>query len=443
MFNFSLLQAITGCGHLMFEIIRGVSGKFHSCIETFLPLLLETLKDNKDHQDILFKVLTQTIEDSLQTISHKEYTIFWSSVLKFTEEILNENDEESRGLEYILRLAGQVVEHQNGKYLINPPQFVLLLVKVICEQFSESVLEVCAQIGALLLLSPNVSLSQEHAGIIVKVLLPLPYPNILINFVRNVIDYPQFDMHILPPFLNFVLQSGFDNEAMSTLTKICLRKSPLSKNGIKLFDWVKYPVDFGNGLPNLMEHCNSVLNDDIENIVENPSKLMNVLFCLPHIEKIDVDYCVKTLSQLIGKLLKVLNTYNIEGQPEHNRYHCDTSALPRCARYVLFILANAMESAIHISSCKRLKEICDIETLLPVILPCAADPNYLAALNLLDLYLTAYEQENGLTYPHLSLVDSYLRSNVSSPFHIVSIIHQQKSWLISWEFGPDRYDQNI
>ncbi|XP_028163642.1 small subunit processome component 20 homolog [Ostrinia furnacalis] len=415
-------DAITGCGHLLFEMIKGVGNKFHSCIDTFLPLLLQTLKDDKQYQDVLFKVLTQTIEDSLQTISHKEYTIFWSSALRFIEEILNENDEESKGLEYILRLAGQVVEHQNGKYLTNPPQFVLLLVKVICEQFSENVLEVCAQIGALLLLSPNVSLSQEHAGIIVKVLLPLPYPNILINFVRNVIDYAQFDMHILPPFLNFVLQSGFDNEAMCTLTKICLRKSPLSMNGIKLFEWVKYPVDFGAGLPDFMEHCNTVLNDDMENIVENPSKLMNVLFCLPHIENKDVDYCVTTLSKLIAKLLQVLNTYNIAVQSENNQFHCDNTALSRCARQVLFILANALESAIHISSCKKLKTICDIEMLLCVILPYAADPNYLAALHLLDLYLTAYEQENGLIYAHLSLIDSYLRNNVSSPFHIVRLL---------------------
>ncbi|XP_059048570.1 small subunit processome component 20 homolog [Achroia grisella] len=413
-------DAITGCGHLIFEIIRGVSGKFHNCIDVFLPVLLQHLKDNKEHQDILFKVLTQTFEDSLQTIAPKEYSVFWESALKFCEDVLK--DDESKGLEYILRLAGQIIEHNDGKYLTNPPQFVLLLVKVICEQSSENVLEVCAQIGALLLLSSNISLSQEHAGIIVKVLLPLPYPTILINFVRNVIDYPQFDMHILPPFLNFVIQSGFDNEAMSTLTKICLKKSPLSKNGIKLFDWVKYPIDFGKCLPHFMEHFDSVLNDDIHNIVQSPMKLMNVLFCLPHVEKIDVNRCLKTICGLISKLLNILLTYNIENQPEYNKYHCDITAISRCGRLILFIIANSLESAIHISSCKRLKEICDIEVLLPAVLPCAADPNYVCALHLLDLYLTAYEHENGLTYAYLSLVDSYLRSNVSSPFHIVRLL---------------------
>ncbi|XP_026753920.2 small subunit processome component 20 homolog [Galleria mellonella] len=414
-------DAISGCGHLIFEIMRGVSGKFHSCIEVFLPVLLQSLKDNKENQGTLFKVLTQTFEDSLQTIAPKEYNIFWESALKFIEEILKDN-EESKGLEYILRLAGQIIEHNNGKYLTNPPQFVLLLVKVICEQSSENVLEVCAQIGALLLLSPNVSLSQEHAGIIVKVLLPLPYPSILINFVRNVIDYPQFDMHILPPFLNFVVQSDFDNEAMCTLTRICLKKSPLSINGIKLFDWVKYPIDFGKCLPHFMEYFDNVLSEDIQNIVQSPMKLMNVLFCLPHIEKIDVDHCLKRVGGLISKLQNVLMSYNIENQPEHNRYHCDVTAVSRCARLILFITANAMESAIHISSCKRLREICDIDTLLPTLLPCAVDPNYVVALHLLDLYLTAYEHENGLTYPYLLLVDSYLRSNVSSPFHIVRLL---------------------
>lgn len=337
------------------------------------------------------------------------------------EEILTDEDE-NKGLEYILRLAGQVIQHQKGKYLINPRQFVLLLVKVICEQTSEGVLNVCSQIGALLLLSTNISLAQEHAGIIIKVLLPLPYRKILINFVQNVIDYSQFDMHILPPFINFVIQSNFDEEAMKTLTKICLAKSPLSKNGMTLFEWVKYPIDFGKNLALFMEHFTNTLNDEIGNIVENPTKLMNMLFCVPHIERIDVDHCIKSLNQLITKLLDLLASYNLESQLRENKLHYDTTPLSKRARKILFILANAFESAVHISSCRKLKEICDIDVLLPVILPCAADPNYLAALHLLDLYLTAYEQENGLTFPFLSLVDSYLKSNISSPFHIVSIM---------------------
>ncbi|XP_063380914.1 small subunit processome component 20 homolog isoform X2 [Cydia fagiglandana] len=414
-------DAISGCGHLIFEIIKGVPGKFHSCIETFIPLLLQHLKEHKPHQEILFKLLTQTLEDSLQTINYKEFSIFWTSILKYTEEMLKE-DEQNKGLEFILRLAGQVIEHQKGKYLINPPQFVLLLIKVICEQSAENVLQVCAQIGALLLLSPNVSLSQEHAGIIVKVLLPLPYPNILINFVQNVIDYTQFDMHILPPFLKYVIQSGFDKDAMSTLSKICLKKSPLSMNGIKLFEWVKYPLDFGPNLPMFMEYFSSIINDDINNIIENPLKLMNVLVCLPHIEKINIDSCVAALSQLISKLVQILTNYNLENQSSGNKYHCSTTELSKSARKVLFILANAMESAIHISSCRNLKVICDIDTLLPVILPYAADPNYLAALHLTDLYLTACEQDNSLSSPILALIDSYLNANVSSPFHVVRLL---------------------
>lgn len=416
-----IFQAITGCGHLIFEILRGVSGKFHSCVETFLPVLFDVLKDTKINQEILFKVLTQTAEDSLQTISPKEYAIFWDCIQKVVEEILN-NEDDNKGLEYILRLAGQVIQHQKGKYLLNPPQFVLLLVKVISEQTAESILEVCSQIGALLLLSTNISLAQEHAGIIIKVLLPLPYRKILIEFVQNVIEYSQFDMHILPPFINFVIQSNFDDEAMKTLAKVCLAKSPLSKNGIRLFEWVKYPIDFGKNLALFMEHFTNIFNEEIGNIVENPTKLMNMLFCMPHIEKVDVDYCIRLLNQLITKLIDLLSSHNLESQLLDIKLHYDTTPLSKHVRKILFILTNTLECAVHISSCRKLKEICDIDVLLPVVLPCAADPNYVAALHLLDLYLTAYEQENGLSFPFLSLVDSYLKCNISSPFHIVSIM---------------------
>ncbi|XP_026487160.2 small subunit processome component 20 homolog [Vanessa tameamea] len=414
-------DAITGCGHLLFEIMRGVSNKFHSCIENFLPILFGHLKDKKEHQAILFKVLTQTIEDCLHGISPTEFNVFWTHMQKFTEHFLKEDDD-NPGLEYILRLAGQVIEHMNGKCLTNPQQFTLLLVKVICEQSSEKVLEVCSQIGALMLLSSHISLSQEHAGILVKVLLPLPYPNILINFVQSVVNYSQFDIHILPAFIKFIIQSNFESNAMLTLAKICLSKSPLSKNGLKLFEWVKYPVDFGKGLPQLMEYAKNILSDDIDNIIAHPTKLLNLLFSLPHIEKVDVEFCIKMLSDLISQLFKVLDGYNLEDQANQNKLHCEKTNLSKCARKVIFLIATAMECAIHISNCQKLKKICDIDTLLPKLLPCAADPNYLVALHLVDLYLTAYEQENGLTYNFLLLVDSYLRKNVSSPFHIVRLL---------------------
>lgn len=415
-------QAIAGCGHLLYEIIRGVNGKFHSCIDTFLPILLRHLKSNEEHQYLLFQVLTQTLTDSLQTIQPKEFVIFWNCILKYTEEILGDNNGDSKGLEYILRLAGQIIEHQNGKYLANTTSFILLLIKVICEQHNENVLTVCAQISTLLLLSPNISLSQEHASIIVKVLLPLPFPNILINFVQNVVKYSQFDLHILPQFLNFVVQSGFETEAMCTLNKICISKAPLCKNGINLFEWVKYPLGLGRGLPLFMEHVNNVIDiDNIDEILNNPIRCINVLICLPHVEKLDVDKCLNLLSTFIKKTCNILSSYNVEILEDYNNKHSTNTQVSKSIRKSLFLLGHAIECAIHVSSCRRLKEICDIENLLVVLLPFAADPNYLAALQIIDLYLTAYDNENALTGPFLSLVDSYLRDNVRSPYHIVSI----------------------
>lgn len=409
-----------GTGHLLFEICKGVSNKFHSCTETFIPIILQHLKENRDHQEVLFKVLTQTVEDALQGISQKEFTIFWLPILKFIEENLIENNGHNRSLEYVLRLSGQVIERQNGKFLTDPQHFSVLLVKVICRQTSEDVLEVCAQIGALLLLSSNILLSQEHAGIIIKALVSLPCPKILLNFVDNVIDYSQFDLHILPSFLNFVVESKFSDDAMHALSKICLVKSPLSKNGLRLFEWVKYPLNFGKGLSLVMEYVQNVLSSKIESQIENSEKLMCVLFCLPHIEKLDVEVCIQKIRAIICCLLEMLDSENFEEKTEERKILYNSNVKAGYARKILFILANAIECVVHISSCKKTKDICDIDKLLPVIVPLAADPNYLAALQLLDLYLTAYEHENGLNYAFLSLLDSYIRPNVSSPFHIVS-----------------------
>lgn len=415
-------DAIAGCGHLLFEILKGVSGKFHSCVETYLPIILQTLKENTEYQSLLFQVLTQTFTDSLQCMIPQEFTLFWNCVLKYIEEILSDN-EDNKGLEYILRLAGQVVEHHNGKYLTNPPEFILLLIKIICEQSKEEVLSVCAQIGALLLLSSYVSLSQEHAGLMVKVVLTLPYPNILISFVQNVIEYSQFELQILPQFLNFVIHSKFDTEAVYTLTKICIAKSPLCKSGIKLFDWVKYPLNFGSGLPHFMTYFNDCVNiDDVNEIINEPTKCIQALICLPHVEKFDVDNCIQVLSKFIKNLTVKLSTYNIESQAGYNSLHTAATPTSSIIRQILFLLGLAIETAIHVSGCKRLKEISDIEQLLPILLPCAADPNYVSALQIVDLFLTAYEIENGLSYGLLLLVDSYLKDNIRSPFHTVRLL---------------------
>ncbi|KAJ9576725.1 hypothetical protein L9F63_025376 [Diploptera punctata] len=73
-------EGIGGCGRLLFEVIRGVSGQFHSCADTLLPLMFEMLTDNAVPCDLLFEVLTHMVAAMVTVIHPKKSTLFWSSI---------------------------------------------------------------------------------------------------------------------------------------------------------------------------------------------------------------------------------------------------------------------------------------------------------------------------------------------------------------------------
>ncbi|GBP37217.1 Small subunit processome component 20 homolog [Eumeta japonica] len=72
--------------------------KFIELVLDYLEKHADQLKDDERHQEILFQVLTQTVSDSLQIVSPNEYNIFWSSVEKYVQEILGDNENGGKGI---------------------------------------------------------------------------------------------------------------------------------------------------------------------------------------------------------------------------------------------------------------------------------------------------------------------------------------------------------
>jgi U3 small nucleolar RNA-associated protein 20 len=74
-----VLQGVAGCGRLLFEVMHGVSGNFHSCADTMLPLVFEMLADKTVSQSLLYEVLSYMVASVVKFIQPKKGGLFWTS----------------------------------------------------------------------------------------------------------------------------------------------------------------------------------------------------------------------------------------------------------------------------------------------------------------------------------------------------------------------------
>jgi U3 small nucleolar RNA-associated protein 20 len=59
--------------------MRGVSGQFHSCADTMLPLAFEMLADKSVSQSLLFEVLSSMVAAMVKFTEAKKGGLFWTS----------------------------------------------------------------------------------------------------------------------------------------------------------------------------------------------------------------------------------------------------------------------------------------------------------------------------------------------------------------------------
>jgi U3 small nucleolar RNA-associated protein 20 len=77
--SFDIWQGVAGCGRLLFEVVHGVAGQFHSCAAVMLPLVFEMLADKSVSQSLLFEVLGYMVAVMVKLIQPKKSGLFWTS----------------------------------------------------------------------------------------------------------------------------------------------------------------------------------------------------------------------------------------------------------------------------------------------------------------------------------------------------------------------------
>lgn len=404
-------QGVVGCGKLLFHVINGIDGQFHSSADEILPFLFESLFDDKLPQDILFEVLEQVIGNIVLQIRPQKSQLLWSVLFKIMENLIEsykikQDEKVTMNIELMLKLIGQSVEYKGGKLLQDPVPLIQILIKLLnFTELKESVLLIIAQIGILLLLSKSTRIPQEHASGLIRKILSLPQQSILLYFVDKISEYSSFEALVQPSFLRYCIKTNLDVDCFHSLTKLVLKKSPLCESGMKLDAWKKYPLDFKENNLQILNILRSyVIANNIDSVFDNIDHYYCSLVCLPHLnikENVDIQ---DILRNNINSLIVKIKDGNDEG----------------LLKKWLFLLNGTVECLIHLSGSKVIGTI--FNEIVDCLLSMAQCPQYIVSLKILSLCLTALkDDESVITMETLIKINEGLENNFNSPFHEVSL----------------------
>ncbi|KAJ8935873.1 hypothetical protein NQ318_019457, partial [Aromia moschata] len=158
-----------GCGKLLFHVVNGIDGQFHSCAEIMLPFLMQSLSDEKLSQATLFGILEHLIANIIANIQPQKSELLWLTFIRILEDLAtifatSQESSISDNIDLILKLIGQSIEYKGGKFLQKPVPLIQELVKLLnIGSLPESVVLTITQIGILVLLSKNVKVPQEQS----------------------------------------------------------------------------------------------------------------------------------------------------------------------------------------------------------------------------------------------------------------------------------------
>ncbi|KAK5640555.1 hypothetical protein RI129_011366, partial [Pyrocoelia pectoralis] len=381
--------ASNGCGKLLFEVIHGVNGQFHSCAETVLPFLIESLENERLPNATLFEIVEEVITNVCTRIKASKSELFWKVCIGNIERLLSKpvTDDSVRYIERNLKLLGQAVEYKGGRLLAAPLPLVNVIVKLMSvEDLPKRVLLLVSQITILILLSETICLPQENAGTLTRKILS--NSKIVLHFVDHIKTYSGFEPLILPTFLQHGHANGLTGDFLQVLTKVVLHKSPPCQGGLSLAAWSKYPIELGD--------CNQKVID-LLNVCKDVDNYICALICLPHLS-IESE----SVSDILTCNVKVL---------------CDSLTSVHDPK-TSFLLLASVECAIHLSL-PGTNAWLDLIT--DTVLPLSVKPQFVTALKILDLYLTSIADSSLITFDLLLKIHKTLVVNFNSPYHEIRL----------------------
>lgn len=420
---------IRGCSQLLFEVIRGVNGQFHSCAEAYLHVYFELLpKVKPKHAELLFEVLSGMVTVMLQNIAPFNMQTYWLACYHALAQFRNVTNFSNFAFKKMLLLIGQTLETRDGKFLTNPNQFVTELIKVLdtCESYDDC-LRSASDLVTVLLLSQNVILTQLDASRITKKVLTIPSTEIFEAFVWNCVKYSQFEILILPEFLRYIDSNHFGLSSLELMAKIILYKSPICGDGILLDSKRSYPIRLRS--EKCLQKITTILMKAVksETLFTDPREFLLALIIFPHIIGADVANVLDKINEQIEVCLNALKPHDAET----NQIDSDYLAIQMENKRIIFILSILTETQIQLRqlqhcNSKPIKTI-NLRDKIQKLMQFSSCDNfrYIHTLRLLDLIITfEAKQPKETKSPDFNIdlfkmIHDGLSNNLVSRYHVV------------------------
>lgn len=386
------------CGRLLYELVRGPSQGLHSCAEGFFANWMKSLINPSIDKDVLFDLLSQFTNHLVQNTNPHKLDPFWKVSFDVLTELSDAAPTNDTAIRMILILLEQAIKYRNGKSLCRLNEVIEKLIALSDRDISTETMLQVSQIMAMILLSPNLTITQLDSSRMCKKILSTSQKNVLEHFVWALVNWSQFEILILPEFLKY-FERHFECELSSfeLMTKIILEKSPLCQDGISLEHWKTYPITF---------KCEETLSriEKIVSGVEQSEKYVMSLIVYPHVTGKDGSVTGKNLEDKLQRLLK-----EIQGaQPP-----LDLNSL----KNTFYLLSIVIETIIHLDQAGTM----DINEITNRLLPYCTDDKFTPTLQILDQILSIQPEEK-LNFTLFQTIHCKLASNLSSESHDVRLL---------------------
>ncbi|KAH3726396.1 hypothetical protein DPMN_052258, partial [Dreissena polymorpha] len=322
-----------GVGRLMFEMMKGVKGQFHSCAQKVFPMLLKRLGPVGKQKGSWLP--WQHVEDSMATTVlsmafHADLIHLkdvWHMILDSIVAVQNRCQDSKKTSAVVketvgrlLRLLDILLTFKGGKVICEPNQIAKVILSLLQSGcFPSEVGQDIVKVTSSLILNANTNLDVSVTTKIIQTVFMTSYPAKLVyTFTKSLYDLALFEKDVLPPFLKYCQKlvaenkPELDEETLGIITDLVVCKCPLLSNGDHLESMDTYILDFGESsvgrsVPDLVTGILNHSSLDKENL----PRLWAALVCLPHIRPL------QKRQALIGDLSEL--TKQLIGQMSHDQ----------------------------------------------------------------------------------------------------------------------------
>ncbi|XP_075166335.1 small subunit processome component 20 homolog [Haematobia irritans] len=303
------IESIQGCGRLLFEIMRGVKGQFHSMAGDFLQFIFEALvgdKNIKSQQlELLHDIVKYAISQLLKFITPAQMSLFWTKLCLVADCSKNVST-----LKCLMRIALQVVEYKECRYLTDMDLLVVTILRIIGnapqENDSDETLSLSTMIITTILLSGSSLVTQLDTSRLLKKALSIKQRDIYDSFVLAMALHVQFDIFILPSLVQY-FESNFDLQSMELMAEVVLKKHPLNFNAVAIQQWKSMEIKV-NSLETLEKIKDNIAVMDLDHAMIEQQLLLLIL--APHLKGLKVENIQRRVEYLMGCVIKELNSSN-------------------------------------------------------------------------------------------------------------------------------------